>query len=91
MILKKDSSLYQITVSFPGWMEEELEIDTIGGNLNVYAKHSEDTLDEIESSVYREIRRTDFQLSFSFPEHTNVHGARLENGLLQIDIYQGNL
>ena len=85
---KQDSNRYQLTVSVPGWKEDELEIETVGGNLTVAGKRAEESSEEKENWIYRGIRRADFQLSFSLPEHTKVSGAKLENGLLQVDIYQ---
>jgi len=85
---KQDSNRYQLTVSVPGWKENELEIETVGGNLTVSGKRAEESTEENENWIYRGIRRAGFQLSFSLPEHTKVNGARLENGLLQVDIYQ---
>ena len=85
---KQDSNRYQLTVSVPGWKEGELEIETVGGNLTVAGKRAEESSEEKENWIYRGIRRADFQLSFSLPEHTKVSGAKLENGLLQVDIYQ---
>ena len=85
---KQDSNRYQLTVSVPGWKEDELEIETVGGNLTVAGKRSEESSEEKENWIYRGIRRADFQLSFSLPEHTKVSGAKLENGLRRVDIYQ---
>ncbi|MDI5823385.1 heat-shock protein, partial [Salmonella enterica subsp. enterica serovar Kentucky] len=38
--------------------------------------------------IYRGIRKADFQLSFSLPEHAKVNNAKLEQGLLLVEIYQ---
>ncbi|HAS9380867.1 TPA: heat-shock protein, partial [Salmonella enterica subsp. enterica serovar Typhimurium] len=32
--------------------------------------------------------KADFQLSFSLPEHAKVNNAKLEQGLLLVEIYQ---
>ncbi|ECC1670888.1 Hsp20 family protein [Salmonella enterica] len=87
--LKKcDANNYLLTVSVPGWKEEELEIETVGGNLNITGKHTEDTVEEQAQWIYRGIRKADFHLSFSLPEHTKVNNAKLEQGLLLVEIYQ---
>ncbi|WP_122028999.1 Hsp20 family protein [Salmonella enterica] len=59
---KRDANNYLLTVSVPGWKEEE--------------------------RIYRGIRKADFQLSFSLPEHAKVNNAKLEQGLLLVEIYQ---
>ncbi|HAW6752401.1 TPA: Hsp20 family protein, partial [Salmonella enterica subsp. enterica serovar Enteritidis] len=65
---KRDANNYLLTVSVPGWKEEELEIETVGGNLNITGKHTEETVEDQTHWIYRGIRKADFQLSFSLPE-----------------------
>ncbi len=78
-------------MSVPGWKEEELEIETVGGNLNITGKHTEETVEDQTHWIYRGIRKADFQLSFSLPEHAKVNNAKLEQGLLLVEIYQRSL
>ena len=86
---------YTLTVSVPGWKEDELEIELRGGQLSV-AGHREtaaqETSDEEReknsSWIHRGISRHNFQLSFSIPEHMKVTGATLSEGLLNIDMIQ---
>ncbi|MBZ3829656.1 Hsp20 family protein, partial [Salmonella enterica subsp. enterica serovar Meleagridis] len=85
---KRDANNYLLTVSVPGWKEEELEIETVGGNLNITGKHTEETVEDQTHWIYRGIRKADFQLSFSLPEHAKVNNAKLEQGLLLVEIYQ---
>ncbi|HCC0886766.1 TPA: Hsp20 family protein [Salmonella enterica] len=85
---KQDASHYLLTVSVPGWKEEELEIEMVGGNLNISGKHTEETTEDQTCWIHRGIRKADFQLSFSLPEHTKVNNAKLEHGLLLVNIYQ---
>lgn len=85
---KVDASHYLLEVSVPGWKEEELEIETVGGTLNVSGKRADTPSQEEQGWIYKGIRRTDFRLSFSLPEHTKVNHAKLENGILQVSIYQ---
>ncbi|GAB7196430.1 Hsp20 family protein [Dickeya oryzae] len=90
-IRRLDDTHYGITVSVPGWREEELEINTQGGQLTISGKHSEDvpeTSQHQEGWLYRGINRTDFSISYSLPEHVKVEGAHLENGLLTVHLRQ---
>ena len=85
---KVDGNHYLLTLSVPGWKEEELEIETVGGNLNVSGKRSASESESEEGWIYRGIRRADFRLSFSLPEFAKVDNAKLDSGLLYVSIYQ---
>jgi molecular chaperone IbpA len=87
-VKRRDASNYTISVSVPGWKENELEIETVGGTLKISGKRAEESSSEQESWIHRGIYREDFQLSFSLPEHTKVSHASLAEGLLKIDIHQ---
>ncbi|EHD20685.1 MULTISPECIES: Hsp20 family protein [Brenneria] len=87
-IRRLDDSRYGITLSVPGWKEDELDIKTAGGQLIVSGKREEENNAEEENWLHRGIRRTDFSISYSLPEHVKVQGAALENGLLTIELYQ---
>ncbi|MBX9446470.1 Hsp20 family protein [Dickeya chrysanthemi] len=90
-IRRLDDTHYGITVSVPCWREEELEINTQGGQLTISGKHKDEVSQEQqeqENWLYRGINRTDFSISYSLPEHVKVEGAHLENGLLTIHLRQ---
>ncbi|MCL2892524.1 MULTISPECIES: Hsp20 family protein [Brenneria] len=87
-IRRLDDSRYGITLSVPGWKEDELDIKTAGGQLIVSGKREEENNAEEENWLHRGISRTDFSISYSLPEHVKVQGAALENGLLTIELYQ---
>ncbi|WP_312317922.1 Hsp20 family protein [Atlantibacter hermannii] len=87
-IKKVDANNYQLSLSVPGWKEDELEIETVGGNLHVSGKRAESESGDDEGWLYRGIRRADFRLSFALPEHAKVSNAKLESGLLHVSIYQ---
>lgn len=83
---------YELTLSVPGWKESELEIETVGGQLNISGKREEEEKEETENSeerwIHRGISRSDFRASYNLPEHVKVTGASLENGLLAIELLQ---
>ncbi|WKV51403.1 Hsp20 family protein [Dickeya fangzhongdai] len=90
-IRRLDDTHYGITVSVPGWREEELEISTHGGQLTISGKHKEampEAQQEQDGWLYRGISHTDFSISYSLPEHVNVESAHLENGLLTVTLKQ---
>ena len=72
-----------------GWKESELEIETVGGQLNISGKREEEKTENGEEGwIHRGISRSDFRASYSLPEHVKVTGASLENGLLAIELHQ---
>ncbi|HDU5125042.1 Hsp20 family protein, partial [Klebsiella pneumoniae] len=44
--------------------------------------------DSGERWIYKGIRRANFQLSFSLPEHAQINQAQLDSGILKIAIHQ---
>lgn len=85
---KIDANNYALTLSVPGWKEDELEIETVGGTLHISGKRTDNETNDDNGWIYRGIRRADFRLSFSLPEHAKVSNAKLDNGLLHVSIYQ---
>ena len=67
-----------------------LEIETVGGNLHISGKRQEtdSSTDSGERWIYKGIRRANFQLSFSLPEHAQINQAQLDSGILKIAIHQ---
>jgi len=82
-----DDTHYYLTVSVPGWSEDELEIETVGGQLTINGKKKAEEKDDEDKWIHRGINRSNFQLTYSLPDHVNVTGARLEHGLLTIQLY----
>lgn len=87
---KVDDSNFLLSVSVPGWKDNELEIETVGGNLHISGKRQETdaSTDSGERWIYKGIRRANFQLSFSLPEHAQINQAQLDSGILKIAIHQ---
>ncbi|HCD3626111.1 TPA: Hsp20 family protein, partial [Klebsiella variicola] len=87
---KIDDSNFLLSVSVPGWKDEELEIETVGGNLHITGKRGETDsgTDGSQRWIYKGIRRADFQLSFSLPEHAQINQAQLDSGILKVTIHQ---
>ncbi|KAA9001712.1 Hsp20 family protein [Affinibrenneria salicis] len=79
---------FAITLSVPGWKEDELEINAAGGQLSVSGKREEERAAQDEGWLHRGISRTDFSVSYALPQHVKVQGAALENGLLTITLLQ---
>jgi len=89
-IRRVDKERYALAVSVPGWKENELSIETVGGQLTISGKKAEQSETENQESgwLHRGISRADFRLSYTVPEHVKVTGAKLEDGILSVDLYQ---
>lgn len=87
-IKRAGDNRYELTLSVPGWKESELQIETAGGQLIINGKREEDKSTTEEGWIHRGIRRADFRVSFNLPDKMMVTGAALDNGLLNIGLYQ---
>lgn len=84
-IEKLSADDYRISMAVAGFEPDELNIVTQGTTLVVSGKaRGED--DESVKYLYRGIARRAFERRFELAEHIEVKGARLENGLLHIDL-----
>jgi molecular chaperone IbpA len=83
-IEKVGENAYRITMAVAGFTEDDLTITTQGTSLIVSGEAKGDT-GEVEY-LHRGIARRGFQRRFELAEHIEVDGARLENGLLQLNL-----
>lgn len=81
---KVDDSNFLLSVSVPGWKDDELEIETVGG-ICIFPGNARNrfSTDSGERWIYKGIRRANFQLSFSLPEHAQINQAQLDSGILK--------
>lgn len=78
---------YRITMAVAGFDESELEIVTEQNTLTVFGSKAEDVDDDNEREfLYRGIATRSFERRFQLADHVRVESARLENGLLHIDL-----
>jgi molecular chaperone IbpA len=82
-IEKRDQDGYRITVAVAGFEREELELETENGTLKVKGRKA--AADE-RQFLHQEIAERDFELAFKLSQHVEVQGAKLEHGLLTIDL-----
>ncbi|MBW8639160.1 Hsp20 family protein [Hoeflea sp. WL0058] len=80
-----DDNAYRITMAVAGFAEGDLSVEarenvlTVKGDRNESEKGSSDYL-------YRGIAGRSFERRFQLAEHVEVRGAKLENGLLHVDL-----
>ena len=83
-IERTGENAYRITMAVAGFGESELGIEVREHALTVRAEKSEDA-GETEF-LHRGIAKRAFERRFQLADHVEVRGAKLENGLLHIDL-----
>ena len=81
-LLEKDN--YRITMAVAGFTQEELDIHAEQQTLTVKGKHASEDGDR--NYLHQGIAARNFERRFQLADHIEVTGARLENGLLHIDL-----
>ncbi|TVQ36009.1 MAG: molecular chaperone [Geminicoccaceae bacterium] len=75
---------YRLELPVVGFAEAELEIEAKGDTLTVRGRPA--ARSEGETVVHAGIQRQPFERTFSLAEHVQVQAARLERGLLVLDL-----
>ncbi len=83
-LLKVGDDEFRISLALAGWTHEEITVETRDGNLWVKGERQVDP--NHNQYLFKGIAFDGFQRSFQLPEHVKVRDARLENGLLHIDL-----
>jgi len=78
---------YAVTLAVAGFSRDELDIEAHGGVLTVTGRKPEQA-DEGRRMLHRGIATRAFQRRFQLADHVKVTGARLDNGLLTIDLHR---
>lgn len=73
-----------ITLAVAGFAEADLTVEVVGNQLLIHGKQRED--DPGRVFLHRGIAARQFQRAFILADGITVQGARLDNGLLYIDI-----
>lgn len=78
---------FRITIAVAGFAENEIELTAQQNLLVVSARKGEQANEETERTfLHRGIATRAFERRFQLADHVEVRGARLENGLLAIDL-----
>lgn len=83
-IEKLDEDSYRITMAVAGFTEDDLNIEVREHSLIVSGRMAHD--DGEKMYLHRGIAGRAFQRSFQIADHVKVTGAKLQNGLLDIDL-----
>ncbi|MDM5069017.1 Hsp20 family protein [Aeromonas salmonicida] len=82
-IEKREHDSYRITLAVAGFEREELELETENGTLKVKGRK---VAAGERQFLHQGIAERDFELAFKLSQHVEVQGAKLEHGLLTIDL-----
>jgi molecular chaperone IbpA len=82
-IERSDDTHYRITLAVAGFQEKDLNVETRNGVLFVHGNTEEASE---KNYLYRGIAGRHFERRFQLAEHVEVRSAKLENGLLHIDL-----
>jgi len=85
-IQKAGEDHYRITMAVAGFSQDELSITSENNRLVVSGEKPEEQESEDNAYLYRGIATRSFERRFNLAEHVRVKGARLDNGLLHIEL-----
>lgn len=85
-IERSDETHYRITLAVAGFGEKDLNIEVKEGVLTVTGQRDEQEKAEQRSFLYQGIAGRAFERRFQLAEHVEVRAAKLENGLLHVDL-----
>ncbi len=77
---------YAITMAVAGFAEEDISIEVKENGLLVSGAKTESDEAETREFLHRGIATRSFERRFQLADHVEVKGARLENGLLTIEL-----
>lgn len=83
-IERSDENNYRVTVAVAGFAETDLSVDVKDRVLTVSARREE--APSTGTFLHQGIAGRGFERSFQLAEHVEVKGAKLENGLLHVDL-----
>jgi molecular chaperone IbpA len=82
-IERVDENHYRISMAVAGFAERELEITSEQNTLTIAGRQQDE---EERDYLYRGIAGRSFERKFQLAEHVHVVSARLENGLLHVEL-----
>ncbi len=83
-IAKAGENAYRITFAVAGFGEKDLDVQVENNSLTVRGKVAQE--EDKSTYLHRGIAGRSFERKFELANHIQVSGARIENGLLHIDL-----
>jgi molecular chaperone IbpA len=85
-IVSRGENSYRISMAVAGFAEHELKLTSELNQLSVIGEKDAEEESEEKQFLYRGIATRSFERRFNLADHVRVTGARLDNGLLHIDL-----
>jgi len=79
-----NEDIYRITVAVASFSDDDLKITLDNETLTICGKKADEAQDSV--FLHRGIAGRDFQLRFNLADHIKVKSAKLENGVLEVDL-----
>ena len=85
-IVKYDDTHYGIEVAVAGFAKEEVTVEVDQDQLTIRGIKDRSNADAGIEYLHRGLAARDFEQTFTLAEYMEVRGAKVANGMLQIDI-----
>jgi molecular chaperone IbpA len=87
-IERTSENQYRVTVAVAGFGEKDLSVEVKDNVLTIAGKREDGEKADGKSVLYQGIAGRAFERRFQLADHVEVRGAKLENGLLHVDLEQ---
>jgi len=87
-ISKDGDDLYSITLAIAGFKKSEIDVELEDGNLLITGTVEKDTSTDDIEYLHKGIAERDFVRSFKLAEYVEVKDAKLEDGLLKVELFR---
>ena len=77
---------YQIEVALAGFDKKDIIVEAKDNTLTIRSIREDKTNEEVDGVVHRGIAQRQFTRSFALGDNIKVNDAKLENGLLTVDL-----
>lgn len=85
-IEKTGEDKYRISMAVAGFGQDDLDITVENGTLIVRGKKQDEKTDDGKSYLHRGIATRAFEQRFQLADHIEVRDARIEHGMLSVDL-----
>lgn len=87
-IERLDENDYRISIAVAGFNDTELTIESKENSLIVRGEKKAEETEQKPDYLYQGIAARAFERRFQLADHVHVTGARLENGLLHLELHR---
>ena len=85
-IARTGENAYRISVAVAGFTDADLSIEAKENTLTIHGEKQTNDEEQTGEVLYRGIAARTFERNYQLADHVEVKGARLENGLLHVDL-----